>query len=218
MAPILDDACGPQLSERLATDRLEAQLVEVAQAPGGVVTVVPDRDGASDELVAAGPSIPYTHRKALPMPTALAGIHVRAGWSFVMTSRCPRIQRDRDRRGHVDVAESQYELRGAVDDLAHLVLPANPLMRRMNSMLSGHHGVFARTVLTAGDRAHRMPIFDTWSRSATDAPAGTPSGAAAGTAAATRHAPQPARRRARDPAPQPAHRRLRVARSSGWDP
>ena len=48
-------ARGAQPRQLRLAHGLEAQLVEVAQAPRRVVAVVPDRDRAADELVAAGP-------------------------------------------------------------------------------------------------------------------------------------------------------------------
>ena len=57
-----------------------------------------------------------------------------------------RIERRRDRRAEVDVAEAEHEVARVEDDALHLVdRSARPLMRRMNSMLLGHQGASGRT-------------------------------------------------------------------------
>ena len=124
---------------------VEAQLVEVAQAPRRVVAGVPDRDRAADELVAARALHPVD---AQERAADADGVRRRPGARGVVLRRhepVARVERDGDRRADVDVAEAEHEVGRAEDDRrARRPRRRRPLMRRMNSMLSGHHGASGR--------------------------------------------------------------------------
>ena len=55
------------------------------------------------------------------MPTAFSGVQVRAGIVFGRDQPMARIDRRRDRRAEIDIAQPQHEIAGVEDDAAHVV-------------------------------------------------------------------------------------------------
>ncbi len=106
---------------------------------------VPDLDGAADELVAARP----LHAVDAQVGAADADrVLRRPGAGRVVLGgdqAVARVQRGRDRRAEVDVAEAEHEVLGVEHRAVHVVDAARPLTRRMNSMFHGHHGASSRT-------------------------------------------------------------------------
>ncbi len=81
------------------------------------------------------------------MPTAFSGVQVRP---VVLggDQPVPRIERRRDRRSQIHVAEAQDEIVGPEHGVEHGFTESSRFMRRMNSMFHGHHGASARTPCT----------------------------------------------------------------------
>ncbi len=152
-------ARGAQLGELLVLDRVEAQLVEVAQAPRRVVAGVPDRDRAADELVAAGPLHPVDAEEGAADPD---GVRRRPRARRVVLRRheaVAGVERDRDRRAHVDVAEAEHEVGRAEDDRADVLLAAQAVDAADElDVVRAPRRVGADRRLVARDRAHRVGV------------------------------------------------------------
>ena len=102
--------------------------------------------GAADELVAARPF----HAVDAQVGAADADDVLRRPGArrVVLGGDEPvaRIDRRRHRRAEIDVAEAHHQVVGVEDDVAgRRRAESSPLIRRMNSMLSGHQGASSRT-------------------------------------------------------------------------